>query len=130
MRLAPIKLFILFSCSFSTASVAQIINIDKTDTSAYIKKAIWKGNIAAGSEIDKQRTTLFDVSNFADVSLQQYKDLFIPSASNRFTYNGSQDFLNAGYAHLRWRHNYKATWHPEHLFNTSGMKNGEWYIDW
>lgn len=95
------------------SSIAQIINIDKTDTSDYIKKAIWNGNIALGLEVDKQRTTLADASNFVDISLQKYKELFVFSASNRFTYAGNEDFLNTGYVHLRWRHNYKETFHPE-----------------
>ena len=92
---------------------AQIINIDKTDTAAYTKKANWNGNIALGLEVDKQKSTLFDASNFFDASLQQNHELFVFSASNRFTYNGPQDFLNTGFVHLRWRHNYKDTWHPE-----------------
>lgn len=95
------------------AGRAQIINIDKTDTSEYVKKALWNGNISLGLEVDKQKATLFDASNFLDVSLQKNKELFILSASNRFTYNGSNSFLNKGYVHLRWRHNYKEQLHPE-----------------
>ena len=48
-----------------------------------------------------------------DVSAQKNKELFIVSASERFTYNGSDDFLDKGYLHLRWRHHYKAQLHPE-----------------
>jgi hypothetical protein len=92
---------------------AQIINIDKTDTTAYQKKAIWNGNIALGLEVDKEKSTLFDGSNFVDVSLQKYKELFVFSSSDRFTYDGSTSFLNTGYAHLRWRHDYKAQLHTE-----------------
>ncbi len=32
---------------------SQIINIDKTDTSAYQKKAVLSGNVALAVEIDK-----------------------------------------------------------------------------
>lgn len=96
-----------------SASLAQIINIDVTDTSDYSKKAKWNGNFAAGLEVDKQKTTLFDASNFFDASLQKEHELLILSASNRFTYNGPQDFLNEGFAHLRWRHYYKNPLHAE-----------------
>jgi len=113
MRLKQ-KLWFALCCSIAAnSSIAQIINIDKTDTSDYLKKAIWNGNLSLGLEVDKQKTTLADASNFFDVSLQQYKELFVFSASNRFTYDGGQSFLNTGYVHLRWRHNYKETLHPE-----------------
>jgi Protein of unknown function, DUF481 len=92
---------------------AQIINIDKTDTADYDKKANWNGRVALGLEVDKEKATLVDASNFLDVSLQKSRELFIFSASNRFTYNGMQDFLNTGFVHLRWRHNYKEQLHPE-----------------
>ncbi len=92
---------------------AQIINIDKIDTLDYIKKAQWSMNIASGLEVDKQQITLFDASTFADASLQKMHELFIFSASNRFTYNGPEDVLNTGYFHLRWRHDYKEQLHPE-----------------
>jgi hypothetical protein len=101
-------LLLFFHFSFS-----QIISIDKTDTSAYQKKAVWNGNIALALEIDKQSTTLIDASNFLDASLQKNKELFITSASNRFTNDGPTSFLNTGYVHLRWRHNYKDKLHPE-----------------
>jgi hypothetical protein len=92
---------------------AQIINIDKVDTTAYIQKAIWDGSFSSGLEIDKQKATLYDASNFLDASLQKYHELYIFSASERFTYNGPQDILNTGYLHLRWRHDYKEQLHPE-----------------
>ena len=105
------------SCSllllFTSSANAQIINIDQTDTAAYVKKAAWDGNISLGIEVDKQKATLFDASNFANASLQKYKEFFIVSASERFTYNGDNSFLNKGYIHLRWRHNYKEQLHPE-----------------
>ncbi|MBS1562790.1 MAG: DUF481 domain-containing protein [Bacteroidetes bacterium] len=104
---------LLLACLFSLLSAGQIINIDKTDTSAYARKNILSGNVSLGMEVDKQKTTLFDASNYVDLAMQQYRELFVLSASNRFTYNGPQDFLNTGYVHLRWRHRYKDTWHPE-----------------
>lgn len=104
------SLFLLLS---AFAANAQIINIDKTDTADYVKKAVWNGNLSLGLEVDKQKLTLFDASNFLDLSLQKYRELFIFSASERFTYDGSNSFLNKGYLHLRWRHNYKAQLHPE-----------------
>ena len=109
------RLFVLiFLCSFiSAVTSAQIINIDKIDTCAYVKKSIWNGNISAGLEVDKQNQTLIDASNYLDISLQKYKALFILSASNRFTNNGTKSYLNTGYVHLRWRDNYKAQLHPE-----------------
>ena len=102
-------LFLLNSCAVS----AQIINIDRTDTSQYSRKALWRGTIALGLEVDKQKTTLFDASNYLDVLVQKNKELVILSASDRFTYNGPQDFLNEGFFHLRWRHNYKDHVQPE-----------------
>ena len=92
---------------------AQIINIDKIDTTAYVKKAKWNGIISSGIEIDKEKATLFDGTTSADVSLQKYKELFIGSASERFTAQDGTSFLNAGYTHLRWRHDYKAQLHTE-----------------
>ncbi|MFP5040123.1 hypothetical protein [Parasediminibacterium sp. JCM 36343] len=97
----------------STAAKAQIINVDKTDTLPYSNKAKWDGNIAAGIEIDKQNSTLYDATNLLDLSMQKKKILYILSASDRFTYNGPQDFLNTGFAHFRLRYNYKAKLHPE-----------------
>jgi hypothetical protein len=103
-------LLLLFAAS---CLQAQIINIDKTDTSAYVKKALWNGDLSLGLEADKQKLVLFDASNFLNVSLQQSRSLFIVSASERFTYDGSKSFLNKGYVHLRWRYNYKEQLHPE-----------------
>jgi hypothetical protein len=107
------KLLIPLLLLFLNHSYSQIISIDKTDTSAYQKKAVWNGNIALGLEIDKQSTTLVDASNFLDASLQKNKELLILSASNRVTNNGPSSFLNTGYVHLRWRHDYKNRLHPE-----------------
>jgi len=39
--------------------------------------------------------------------------LYILSVSDRFTYNGPQDFLNTGYFHLRFRERYKNQKHTE-----------------
>ena len=94
-------------------ATAQIINIDKIDTSAYQKKAIWNGIIASGLEVDKEKSTLFDGTSNADISLQKYKELLIFSAADRFTYDGQTSFLNTGFAHIRWRHDYKAQLHTE-----------------
>jgi hypothetical protein len=105
--------FVLLATSRVCTSFSQIIYIDKTDTSAYVRKALLNGTISLGMEVDKQKQTLFDASNFLDLSLQKFREFYILSASNRFTYNGSSDFLNTGYAHFRWRHNYKNKWHPE-----------------
>lgn len=91
----------------------QIINIDKIDTTAYQRKAIWTGRISAGIEVDKEKVTLYDGSNFVDISLQKQRELFVMSASNRFTYDGAKSFLNTGYVHIRWRHDYKAQLHTE-----------------
>lgn len=112
LPLKPVLFFLLLLLAAS-AGRGQIINIDKTDTADYIKKAVWNGNISLGLEIDKQKSTLIDASNFLDVSLQKWHELYVLSASNRFTYNGPQNFLNTGYVHLRWRHNYKEQLHPE-----------------
>lgn len=89
------------------------MNIDKTDTSEYLKKASVSLNFATGVEIDKQKTTLYDATNTLESMLQQYKELFILAASYRFTYNGPDDILNAGYIHIRYRHAYKNRFQPE-----------------
>jgi hypothetical protein len=106
-------LFLILLILSGSAVPGQIINIDKTDTADYAKKAVWNGNISLGLEIDKQKSILIDASNFLDLSVQQNHELYIFSGSNRFTYNGPQSFLNTGYLHLRWRHNYKEQLHPE-----------------
>jgi hypothetical protein len=112
-RLSFLSLILLVNLIACFPGYAQIINIDKTDTSAYEKKNHWNASFSIGLELDKQNTTLLDMSNFADASLQHYHELFILSASNRITSNGDKSFLNTGYVHLRWRHNYKNSFHPE-----------------
>jgi len=108
------KFFLIPAMLFYTHRIfSQIINIDKTDTSAYQKKAVWSGDVALALEIDKQSTTLIDASNFVDIALQKNKELFIVSASNRITNDGPTSFLNTGYIHLRWRHDYKDKLHAE-----------------
>jgi hypothetical protein len=92
---------------------AQILNIDKTDTTDYVHHAKFDLDLNSGLEIDRQRTVLYDATNTAEAMLQQYKELFILAASYRFTYNGPDDILNAGYVHLRYRHNYKNKLQPE-----------------
>ena len=99
--------------SLITAAKAQIINVDKTDTLPYSEKAKVDGNMSLGLEIDKQNSVLYDGSNFFDASIRKSKTFVIFSASNRFTSNDSQDFLNTGYVHLRVRNHYKAPIHPE-----------------
>ncbi|MDE3248999.1 MAG: DUF481 domain-containing protein [Bacteroidota bacterium] len=107
---------ILFTTGLAIIAVAgkaQIINIDKIDTSAYGTRPVWNGNILLGLEADKQKLTLLDATNRVDLALQQRKNLFIFSGSERFTYDGASSFLNKGYLHLRWRNHYKDQLHPE-----------------
>jgi len=92
---------------------AQILNIDKTDTTDYIHQAKVAFNLNTGLEIDRQKNILYDATNTAEAMWQQYKELFILAASYRFTYNGPDDILNAGYIHLRYRHAYKNKIQPE-----------------
>jgi hypothetical protein len=99
---------ILLSCFISTTPLcAQIISIDKSDTSDYVKKPQFNFNFSTGLEVDKQQTTLWDATNTAEMMLQKNKNLFLFAASYRFTYNGPDDILNAGYFHLRFRSHYK-----------------------
>ncbi len=108
------KIKIFFTLLFFCANTnAQILIIDKTDTAAYERKTATKGNISIGLEGDKQQKLLLDGTNTLDFQLQHYKELLILATSYRFTYNDGEDFLNAGYIHLRWRHGYKDKWHPE-----------------
>ena len=97
----------------SNNSNAQILNIDKTDTADYSKTTSFKFNFSSGIEVDKQKITLWDATNTAELLLQKNRELFIFAGSSRFTYNGPDDILNAGYFHLRFRHNYKNKFQPE-----------------
>ncbi|MGZ3847019.1 MAG: hypothetical protein ACXVBH_13235 [Flavisolibacter sp.] len=101
----------IFLCSLS--SFGQILNIDKADTSAYTRKTKFSMALNSGLEIDKQKITLYDATNTLESMLQHSKELFIFAASHRFTYNGADDILNAGYVHLRYRHGYKNKLQPE-----------------
>ena len=95
------------------ASTAQILNIDRSDTADYVQKTKTDFHFSTGLEIDKQRITLYDATNTAEMMLQHKRELLILAASYRFTYNGPDDILNAGYLHLRYRHNYKNKFQPE-----------------
>ncbi|MBS1510935.1 MAG: DUF481 domain-containing protein [Bacteroidetes bacterium] len=109
------KLLLLFTFFILCAaySHAQILTIDQTDTSDYKHKTVTQGELSIALEGDKQQKLLLDATNTFNYQLQNYKNLLIFSSSYRFTYNGGQDFLNAGHLHLRWRHDYKNTWQPE-----------------
>lgn len=106
-------LLILFLVCISFSLSSQILNVDKVDTSAYSPKTKYSGNISCGLEIDKQKEILYDATNTAELMRQKNKNLFIFGASYRFTYNGENDILNAGYLHLRYRYGYKAKFQPE-----------------
>jgi hypothetical protein len=97
----------------SVPSHAQILNIDKSDTADYSSKTKFDLNLSLGLEVDKQRKTLYDATNKAEMMLQKNKELFIGAASYRFTDNGDDDILNTGYFHLRFRHHYKDKFQPE-----------------
>lgn len=121
-----VKYFLLICFSLPAPLFAQILNIDKSDTADYSKGAKLSLNITSGLEIDKQKTTLYDASNAADLMLQKNHELYIVSGNYRFTYNGPDDFLNVGYIHLRYRHNYKNKVQPEtfvqyNFDNTRGL---------
>jgi len=109
------KMLLGLSLAFilSISLKGQILNIDKTDTADYTHPAKASFNFNTGLEIDQQKQTLYDATNTAELMLQKYKELFIMAASYRFTYNGPDDILNAGYIHLRYRHNYKDRIQPE-----------------
>jgi len=107
------NLLLLLCLFFSSLVHAQILNIDKTDTSAYTRKPKRNLNFSSGVEIDKQKTTLYDATNTIETSWQQYKELFLLAGSYRFTYNGPDDILNSGYIHLRYRHAYRNRVQPE-----------------
>jgi hypothetical protein len=105
-------------CGFCLAllpatATGQILNIDRSDTADYVQKSRLDFHFSTGLEIDKQRSTLYDATNTAELMLQKRKELLIAAASYRFTYNGPDDILNAGYFHLRYRHNYKNKFQPE-----------------
>lgn len=113
MRFTLIALLFFIGTVFNNSVQAQIINIDKSDTSDYIKKPKFNFNFSTGLEVDKQQTTLWDATNTAEAMLQKNKDLFLFAASYRFTYNGPDDILNAGYFHFRYRSHYKDKFQPE-----------------
>ena len=112
---SPNRLLILagFIFFFPVLMHAQIINIDKSDTSDYVTKAKTSFNFSTGLEVDKQQITLWDATNTAEWMLQKKKELLLLAGSYRFTYNGPDDILNAGFIHLRLRHNYKDKFQPE-----------------
>lgn len=111
----------IFSCLLVPFLVAsslkgQILNIDKTDTADYVRKSKVSLNLSVGLEIDKQKTTLYDATNTGEMMWQKYKELVIVAGSYRFTHNGPDDILDAGYIHVRYRHNYKNKVQPEPFF--------------
>jgi hypothetical protein len=109
-----IRFILLISLGlFYLPSQAQILNIDRSDTSDYSSKAKFDMHLSAGLEIDKQQTTLYDATNKVEMMLQKKKELLICAASYRFTDNGDDDILNTGYFHLRFRHHYKDKFQPE-----------------
>lgn len=114
MPMKPVqKIIVLILLLLPAFLKAQIINIDKSDTLNYADKARNSFNFSTGLEVDKQQITLWDATNTAEWMHQQKKDLLLAAASYRFTYNGPDDILNAGYIHLRYRHNYKNKYQPE-----------------
>lgn len=109
-------IFYLIVCIFflyPNITVSQVLNIDKSDTSDYVNTAKTNLQFNSGLEIDRQQATLWDATNTAEFLLQKKKELLILAGSYRFTYNGPTDILNAGYIHLRYRHNYKNKYQPE-----------------
>jgi hypothetical protein len=110
MKLYLLPVILLWICQTANA---QILNIDKSDTADYSAKAKHNFQFTSGLEVDKQQITLWDATNTAEWMYQQKKELLIGAASYRFTYNGPDDILNAGYFHLRFRHNYKKRYQPE-----------------
>ena len=106
-------LFFTFLIFSSPLLRAQIISIDKIDTTGYKSKALFNLAFGSGLEVDKQKTTVYDATNTLDMSLQKSKELLLLSSGFRFTYNGPDDILNTGFIHLRYRHNYKNKVHPE-----------------
>jgi hypothetical protein len=111
--LQNMKYPVIFFVLLPFLSKGQILNIDRSDTADYVSKPKTSFNFSTGLEIDKQQTTLYDATNIAELMHQKKKELFIFAASYRFTYNGPADILNAGYFHLRFRHNYKNKYQPE-----------------
>lgn len=109
----PVCSLIMVLSLLSVTGSAQILNIDKLDTSSYSPKLQPSMNFSVGMEVDKQQHTLWDATNTAEIMLQKMKELLILSGSYRFTYNGPDDILNAGFVHLRFRHNYKNKIQPE-----------------
>ncbi|MEI9955801.1 MAG: hypothetical protein WDM90_05690 [Ferruginibacter sp.] len=55
-------LFFIISICVHTIK-AQILTIDQTDTSAYVKKTVCNGNLTLGIEGDKQQKLLLDATN-------------------------------------------------------------------
>ncbi len=128
MQKYGILIFTSIILGIFTKANAQIISIDKIDTSGYKKDAKFDLVFGSGLEVDKQKTTIYDATNTLDATLQKEKELLILSSSFRFTYNGPDDILNIGFVHLRFRHNYKNKLHPESYLqyqwdNKRGIEN-------
>lgn len=92
---------------------SQILNIDKTDTADYTSKTHTSLQLSTGLEVDKQQHTLWDATNTAELLVQKKKEMILVAGSYRFTYNGPDDILNAGFIHIRHRHNYRNKFQPE-----------------
>src|ERR1700752_14670 len=93
-------LLFIYTC---LQSFAQILDINIKDTADYTRKAKWNYSFFTGLEINQQKTTLYDATNTAVVTLQKLKNLFLLSGNYRFTYNGPSDILNSGFCHIRYR---------------------------
>lgn len=107
------RLLIPLLCFMPYFVSSQILNIDKSDTCDYSSKAKFNLNLTSGLEVDKQKTTVYDATNTLEAMWQKSRNLLIAAASYRFTYNGPDDILNAGFLHLRYRYNYKNLIQPE-----------------
>lgn len=107
------RLLILLFCFIPYFVSSQILNIDKSDTCDYSSRAKFNINLLSGLEVDKQKTTVYDATNTLEAMWQKSRNLLIAAASYRFTYNGPDDILDAGYIHLRYRRNYKNLFQPE-----------------
>lgn len=113
IKIKRIRFFFFAILFIPITTWGQIVNIDKSDTSDYSLKTKTSFNLSSGLEVDKQQITLWDATNIGELMVQKNKELFLFAASYRFTYNGPDDILNAGYFHLRYRHHYKDKFQPE-----------------
>ena len=99
-------------CITSMALSGQILNADKfgrhTDTSN-----AFRGNISLALLLNKQEKVLYSTSAAFDLSYLLKENVLILAGSSSFIRSGSENLINGGFLHMRYRHGYNKKYTPE-----------------